>query len=64
MTISKLMLPMVALIGLSACMSGTEGVTRAKTGVTSCPEFGAYTQYITGGDLRCGPRAVLPYTLQ
>ena len=64
MTITKMTLPLVALIGLSACMGGSESVTREKTGVTSCPELGAYSMYMTGGDVRCGPQAELPYTLQ
>jgi len=63
----KFVMPLVAALSLSACMSvdGGAEVTRSVSGVSSCPQLGGMAaQYLTGDNVRCGPQTELPYTLQ
>lgn len=64
MTLTKFALPAALLMTLTACMDGGSAVSRSKTGMVTCPELGASAQYMIGSDVRCGPQAELPYTLQ
>lgn len=62
---TRLTLMIASVLTLSACMDGGNGVVKAKTGVTSCPNVtGISQEYLTGPGVRCGPQSELPYTLR
>lgn len=66
MTLKMIALPAALLMTLTACMDGGgAAVSKAPTGLSSCANLsGMGAQYIQGQNVRCGPQAELPYTIQ
>jgi len=61
----KFVMPLVAALSLSACMSLDSGaeVSRSAMGVSNCAHLGGMAaDYLNGTNVRCGPQNVLPYT--
>ena len=65
MTLTKIALPAALMMALTACVDSGGSVSKAQTGMNSCANLsGVSAAYIQGNNVRCGPQAELPYTLQ
>jgi len=63
----KFVLPLIAALSMSACVSTTSGseVSRAFSGVSSCAHLDSLAaNRLQGESLRCGPQTQLPYTMR